>query len=91
LKADEEASAEFEMKHNSAIVHAQLTKRERQSNETPMYADDNELNDEEEALNISIYSQYIQYIIDEVSDGKPQKHPLRNRHHDAIKKKFGAL
>lgn len=53
-----------------------------------MYADDNELNDEEEALNISIYSQYI---IDEVSDEKPQKHPLRSRHHDAIKKNFGAL
>ena len=56
-----------------------------------MYADDNELNDEEETLNISIYTQYIQYIIDEVSDGKPHKHLLRSRHHDAIKKKFGAL
>jgi len=35
LEIDEEAPAEFETKHNSAIIHTQLNKRKRQTNETP--------------------------------------------------------
>jgi len=63
--------SEFETKHNSAIVHAQLNKRKRQTNETPrqyihaMQTIASQGDVEEEAL--------IQYIIEGVPDEEHNK------------------
>jgi len=62
---------EFETKHNSAIVHAQLNKRKRQTNETPrqyiyvMQTIASQGDVEEEAL--------VQYIIEGVPDEEYNK------------------